>query len=415
MSIPPPPPPPPPPPEVSVSSKVPPPPGVPLPPGVPPPPGVPRPPGPGFPPMKTKPNKKPKVPMKILDWTKLNANDIKGTIWDKIDDAKIKFNPDDFCETFSKAEAKPKAAADAKSKEQKNVKKAFVDPDRQKIIDIVLSKIKLKPIVISDALLYYNEKVLKEDVCDLLLPILAKDNTEFETVKKEVEKLENEEDCALCDLFVILIGLVPHSKERLQAIGFKNTYKDKSVEILKLIDYFFKGFEFIKTNKNFHKFLEILLAYGNYMNGISEKGGAFGFQFSSFNKFYDMKSKDNKTTLFQYIINIIIEEDKQKLNFIQYLQSFEKMQISSIQESFNSLKEKFKSVEVLKKFITDKKKEIDEDDRTEDFLNSFYEHASKTIKFLEEKIANISVQFESVSKYLGLNDIDLDKFVAIMR
>ena len=316
-------------PGVSVSSTVPPPPGVPLPPGVPPPPGVPRPPGPGFAPMKTKPNKKPKVPMKILDWTKLNANDIKGTIWDKIDDAKIKFNPDDFCETFSKAEAKPKTT-EGKSKEQKNAKKAFVDPERQKIIDIVLSKIKLKPIVISDALLYYNEKVLKEDVCDLLLPILAKDNTEFETVKKEVEKLENEEDCALCDLFVILIGLVPHSKERLQAIGFKNTYRDKSVEILKLIDYFFKGFDFIKTNKNFHKFLEILLAYGNYMNGTSAKGGAFGFQFSSFNKFYDMKSKDNKTTLFQYIINIIIEEDKQKLNFLQYLQSFEKMQISSI-------------------------------------------------------------------------------------
>ena len=157
------------------------------------------------------------------------------------------------------------------------------------------------------------------------------------------------------------------------------------------------------------------MAYGNYMNGVSAKGGAFGFQLTSLSKFYDMKSKDNKTTLFQHIINIIMEEDKKILNFMQYLQSFEKMQITSIQESFNSLKEKFKSVEVLKKFITDKKEEIDEDDRTEDFLNGFYEHASKTIKFVEEKIANISVQFENVSKYLGLKNKDLDKFVAIMR
>ena len=124
MSIPPPPPPPL--PGVSVSSTVPPPPGVPLPPGVPPPPG------PGFAPIKIKPNKKPKLPMKILDWTKLNADDIKGTIWDKIDDAKIKFNPDDFCETFSKAEAKSKTT-EAKSKEQKNVKKAFVDPVVKKL------------------------------------------------------------------------------------------------------------------------------------------------------------------------------------------------------------------------------------------------------------------------------------------
>ena len=108
----------------------------------------------------------------------------------------------------------------------------------------------------------------------------------------------------------------------MQTIGFKNIYSDKFVEILKLIDYFFKEFDFIKTNKNFHKFLEILLAYGIYMNGISAKGGAFGFQFASFNKFYDMKSKYNKKTLFQHIINILImEEDKKILNFMQYLQS----------------------------------------------------------------------------------------------
>ena len=449
----------PPPPGVPLPPGVPPPPGVPLPPGVPPPPGVPLPPGvpmpppipgvpmpppmipgvpmpppipgvpmppgipgvPAFPgfgfaaqPTKTKPNKKPKVPMKSLNWTKLNANNIKGTIWENIDDTKLKFSPDDFCETFAKAEIKPKAVA-AKPKVQKNVKKAFVDPDRQKVIDIVLNKIKIKPIEISDALLLYNDKVLRDDICDLLLPIFPKDNSEYETVSKATENYENEEDFAQCDLFVVLVGVVPHNKERLLAMRFKNTYSDKSVEILKLIDHFFKGFDFIKTNKNFHKFLEILLAHGNYMNGITAKGGAFGFQLTSLTKFYDTKSKDNKITLFQYIINSIMEEDKKILNFMQHLQSFEKMQIEAVQQSFNSLKDKFKSVEDLKRFITQKKEELDEDDKTEEFLAGFYEHASKTIKFVEEKIANIDVQYEGIAKYLGLKKMDLDKFVAIMK
>ena len=449
----------PPPPGVPMPPGVPPPPGVPMPPGVPPPPGVPRPPGVPMPPgvpgvpmppgvpgvpmppgvpgvpmppgvpgvpsfpgfgfapqaVKTKPNKKPKVPMKSLNWTKLNANNIKGTIWEKIDDTKLKFKPDDFCQTFAKAEAKPKAAAVAKPKVQKNVKKAFVEPDRQKIIDIVLNKIKLKPIEISDALLLYNEKVLRDEVCDLLLPIFPKDSTEYETVSKATESYESEEDFAQCDLLVVLVGVVPHNRERLLAINFKNTYSDKSVEILKLIDHFFKGFDFIKTNKNFHKFLEIFLAYGNYMNGVTAKGGAFGFQIASLSKFYDMKSKDNKTTLFQYIVNTIMDEDKKILNFMQFLQSFEKMQIELIQQSFNSLKDKFKSVEILKKFVTDKKEELDEDDKTEEFLNGFYEHASKTIKFVEEKIANIDVQYQGISKFLALKKMDLDKFVAAMR
>lgn len=78
-----------------------------------------------------------------------------------------------------------------------------------------------------------------------------------------------------------MIGCIPCNAERLKAIRFKNIYNKKSVEILELIDYFFKGFEFIKTNKNFHKYLEIMLAHGNYMNGVTAKGGAFGFQITS--------------------------------------------------------------------------------------------------------------------------------------
>jgi hypothetical protein len=95
----------------------PPPPGVPMPPGIPGPPmptGVPG--APAFPGFgfaahvgKQKANKKPKIPMKSLNWTKLNGNVIKGTIWDKVDDTKLKFNPDEFCQIFGKAEIKPKA------------------------------------------------------------------------------------------------------------------------------------------------------------------------------------------------------------------------------------------------------------------------------------------------------------------
>ena len=103
-----------------------------------------------------------------------------------------------------------------------------------------------------------------------------------------------------------------------------------------------------------------------------------------------------------------MEEDKKILNFMQYLQSFEKMQIELINQSFNSLKDKFKSVEILKKFVTNKKEELDEDDKTEEFLAGFYDHACKTIKFVEEKIGNIEVQYEGVSKYLALQKMDLD-------
>ena len=98
-----------------------------------------------------------------------------------------------------------------------------------------------------------------------------------------------------------------------------------------------------------------------------------------------------------------------------YLELFDKMQITLIQESYNGLKDKFQSVEALKKMLDTKKDEIDEDDKTEEFLKGFYDHASKTIKFVGEKIDAIAVQFEDISKFLGLKKMDLEKFVVVMR
>ena len=48
-------------------------------------------------------------------------------------------------------------------------------------------------------------------------------------------------------------------------------------------------------------------------------------------------------------------------------------------------------------------------------MDGFYSHASKTIKFVEEKIAAIDVQFNDISKFLFLKKLDIEKFVGIMR
>ena len=153
---------------------------IPIPSGIP---GAPAFPGFGFAPVatKTKPNKKPKVPMKELNWQKLNENSIKDTIWEKIDDTKLKFNPDEFCEIFAKDEpnSPPKNAVK---------KSVFLGPDRQANIDIVLGKIKLKPIDISDAILIYDEEILTEHICDLLTPIFPKYN-EYDEITKKKQKI----------------------------------------------------------------------------------------------------------------------------------------------------------------------------------------------------------------------------------
>ena len=76
-------------------------------------------------PVTVKPKKiKRKDPMKPLNWIKLNPNNVKGTILEKIDNTKLKFNLDEFCEIVAKAETKPNAPP-KKTDKEKTKKRCF--------------------------------------------------------------------------------------------------------------------------------------------------------------------------------------------------------------------------------------------------------------------------------------------------
>lgn len=48
--------------------------------------------------------------------------------------------------------------------------------------------------------------------------------------------------------------------------------------------------------------LQHCLAAGNYLNGQSQRGGAWGFKIEQLDKIMDMKANDNKTTLLSVIV-----------------------------------------------------------------------------------------------------------------
>ena len=52
------------------------------------------------------------------------------------------------------------------------------------------------------------------------------------------------------------------------------------------------------------------------MNGDRIRGGAFGFRLNSLSRFYDLKSNDGKLSLFQFIINEIMDTNKNILDFM---------------------------------------------------------------------------------------------------
>jgi hypothetical protein len=74
-----------------------------------------------------------------------------------------------------------------------------------------------------------------------------------------------------CDLFSLSLGSAPFFNLRCKSIIFKSIYKKEVKEIIDKIEDFYGIFEFFKKNPSLMRWLEYILAVGNYLNGTSAR------------------------------------------------------------------------------------------------------------------------------------------------
>lgn len=316
----------------------------------------------------------------------------------------------------------PKKISDSNPKSNK----CFGDLNKKIQVEIVLKKINLEPLDISDALLYYDENILSKDICELLLSILPNESENI-NMNKPIEKL-NPKDLSLYESFVILIWGIPYYKERLESIIFKLIYTDKFRKILTSINNIYEQFNFVKTDLKFHKYLDILLEQSDLIKDKTlQKNWKYGVLISSLPKIYDMKAKDNKMNILDYAKGTLIKNDPKFFDHI--MENFEIFEtfdskMNLINDSFIALDEKFKSVEILKKMTIKEKELMEDEDNTENFLVSFYDHAKKCLDEIRKRIGTTAMnkEFNELSEYLGLkyvfndgNFISFKDFILIMK
>ena len=53
--------------------------------------------------------------------------------------------------------------------------------------------------------------------------------------------------------------------------------------------------------------LSRVLALGNYLNGTSARGGAYGFKLGDLSKLVQVKSSDSRTTLLHYLARLLAD------------------------------------------------------------------------------------------------------------
>ena len=275
-------------------------PGAPRPPGAPGAPGAPPPPAPAY---KKKEPKKPSVQMRQLHWGKLPDNKIKGTIWEKdVGDEKVKLDTAELEKLFAatKAAEKEKKAddeADRPKKEKKAEAVTLVDPKTANNTAIAISRFKMQP----------------EDICGYLKAGKVEAFT-VDQIQAVLAILPTAEDVEVCqgydgpkallgkaEQFFLAVAGVPRYQIRTKCMLVRVTFDERYGECEEKVLSVQKAVAQVRSSKAFKTVLEYALACGNYLNGTSNKGSAWGFKLDSLAKLKDTKTMDNSSTMMHYI------------------------------------------------------------------------------------------------------------------
>ncbi|XP_062253668.1 disheveled-associated activator of morphogenesis 1 isoform X1 [Platichthys flesus] len=315
-------------------------------PGAPPPPPPPPPLGAQFNAAPKKNIPQPSNPMKSFNWNKLPKTE--GTIWKEIDDVKVfkELDLEEFQRTFS-AYQRPqqKDAEDDRTIAKKVKELSVIDGRRAQNCIILLSRLKLTNEEIRHAILTMDEQEdLPKDMLEQLLKFLP-EKSDIELLEEHKHELDR---MAKADRFLYDMSRISHYQQRLQALYFKKKFAERVAEVKPKIKALCLASREVVQSGRLHQLLEVVLAFGNYMNK-GQRGNAYGFKVSSLNKLADTKSSiDKNITLLHYMITVLEKKYLGVVTFGDELQNVPeaaKVNMTELEKDIGNLRSGLKSVE----------------------------------------------------------------------
>ncbi|XP_077320533.1 disheveled-associated activator of morphogenesis 1 isoform X2 [Lithobates pipiens] len=420
IMMPPPPPPPPPP-----GGMAPPPPPPPPPGGPPPPPGLPFLGGMAAPPgaplglgLKRKNIPQPTNPLKSFNWSKLPENKLEGTLWVDLDDSRVFkiLDLEDIERTFSAYQRQQKEADttdDALSSKMKVKELSVIDGRRAQNCNILLSRLKLSNDDIKRAILSMDEQEdLPKDMLEQLLKFVPEksDTDLLEEHKHELDRM------AKADRFLFEMSRINHYQERLQSLYFKKKFAERVAEVKPKVDAIRSASNQVLQSKSLKQLLEVVLAFGNYMNK-GQRGNAYGFKISSLNKIADTKSSiDKNITLLHYLITVVEKKYPKVVSLHEELQSISeaaKVHMSELEKEVGNLRNGLKAVEAELEY--QKTQTSVPGDKFVSVVSQFITVAGFSFSDVEDLLAESKELYVKAAKHFGeeTNKIQPDEFFGI--
>ncbi|XP_036862855.2 disheveled-associated activator of morphogenesis 1 isoform X2 [Manis javanica] len=403
-----------------------PPPPPPLPPGGPPPPPGPPPLGGVMPPpgaplglaLKKKNIPQPTNALKSFNWSKLPENKLEGTIWTEIDDTKVFkiLDLEDLERTFSAYQRQQKEADamdDTLSSKLKVKELSVIDGRRAQNCNILLSRLKLSNDEIKRAILTMDEQEdLPKDMLEQLLKFVP-EKSDIDLLEEHKHELDR---MAKADRFLFEMSRINHYQQRLQALYFKKKFAERVAEVKPKVEAIRFGSEEVLRSNALKQLLEVVLAFGNYMNK-GQRGNAYGFKISSLNKIADTKSSiDKNITLLHYLITIVESKYPKVLNLNEELRDIPqaaKVNMTELDKEISTLRSGLKAVEMELEYQKSQPPQLG--DKFVSVVSQFITVASFSFSDVEDLLAEAKDLFTKAVKHFGeeAGKIQPDEFFGI--
>ncbi|XP_022814238.1 formin-like protein CG32138 isoform X2 [Spodoptera litura] len=411
-------PPPPPPPAPAPPAPPAPPPAAPCPPPPPPPPLLapapppPAPPAPGLmaPPMHTdamtikrKVDTKYKLP--TLNWIALKPNQVRGTIFNELDEERPRrrINFAEFEEKFrlgGAVGAQPDPDSDTLASFPS---KRFRKPDTVSLLEhtrlrnIAISRRKLDTPV-EKVIAAVNSLDLKQlplesvEILQRMVPTEAEQKAykEYVAEKKPINQLTEE------DKFLMQLTKVERISAKLSIMSYMGNFFDNIHLITPQIHAIISGSSSVKSSTKLRNVLEIILAFGNYLNS-SKRGPAYGFKLQSLDTLMDTKSTDKRISLLHYIVATIRQNFPELMNFDTELLYIDKAAQVSLENVAGDVSELERGMELVRR-------EAEARDclrSAPHVLRDFLANASDKLRRLRGETKHAQDSFASCVEYFG--------------
>ncbi|XP_065644307.1 formin-J [Hydra vulgaris] len=325
----------------------------------------------------------PTCKMKPLFWSKIPEIEIASSFWkdslDQINNIDVKKLESVFHHQNDKVEQKKDESDFAKSQSI-----SLLDQRKAQNLSIFLSGFKLNEVDINQKLTIVEGKgsLTSEEIIGL---------RRFQPSAEEIEMYKSfKGDKNLltdADKFMIKLSNIPNLATRLDILLTLRELPSEIEVIQNPIQNVMNACSCLNENKNFLRLLEFVLAYGNYMNGGTVRGRAYGFKLDVLNRLVDVRSSNKKYTLLDHIVEELWVKDRDAVT------CYKDLSILTNPIDF-SLKSFFAEVQLMHKelqSLNTKQKGIKEelDNTLSQYIASFVEEYSKIVENLEITCKNI--------------------------